>query len=106
MTARRLGIPSATTFDYEWAWLQHQLGCRAATKVVVPASIPPERLSRYGAVPPKLLQYAGLKEEYYLADFGEIAVARLGDRLRGLDSERKQKLRDARRSKSSIQNEH
>jgi uncharacterized protein len=69
MTARRLGIPSATTFDYEWAWLQHQLGCRAATRVVVPESIPPERLARYGAKPPKLLQYPGLKEEYYLADF-------------------------------------
>ncbi|HET8605937.1 MAG TPA: DUF354 domain-containing protein [Gaiellaceae bacterium] len=69
MTARRLGIPSATTFDYEWAWLQHQLGCRAATRVVVPDTIPPERLARYGAVPPKLLQYEGLKEEYYLADF-------------------------------------
>jgi hypothetical protein len=69
LTAKRLGIPSATTFDYEWAWLQHQLGCRAATKVVVPESIPPERLARYGAVPPKLQQYPGLKEEYYLADF-------------------------------------
>jgi uncharacterized protein len=69
MTARRLGIPSATTFDYEWAWLQHQLGCRAATKVVVPESIPVDRLARYGATPPKLLQYAGLKEEYYLSDF-------------------------------------
>jgi predicted glycosyltransferase len=69
MTARRLGIPSATMFDYEWAWLQHQLGCRAATKVVVPESIPVERLRRYGAVPPKLLRYRGLKEEYYLADF-------------------------------------
>ena len=45
MTARRLGIPSSTTFDYEWAWLQHQLGCRAATRVVVPESIPPERLA-------------------------------------------------------------
>jgi uncharacterized protein len=53
MTARRLGISSATTFDYEFAWLQHQLGCRAATKVVVP----------------KLVQYEGLKEEYYLSDF-------------------------------------
>ena len=31
MSARRLGIPSATTFDYEWATLQHRLGCRAAT---------------------------------------------------------------------------
>src|SRR5216110_1482082 len=69
ISARRLGIPSSTTFDYEWAWLQHQLGCRAATKVVVPDSIPAERLARYGARPPKLLQYPGLKEEYYLADF-------------------------------------
>jgi predicted glycosyltransferase len=69
LTARRLGIPSSTTFDYEYAWLQHELGCRAATKVVVPESIPPERLARYGARPPKLLAYPGLKEEYYLADF-------------------------------------
>jgi predicted glycosyltransferase len=69
MTAKRYGIPSATTFDYEFAWLQHQLGCRAATRVVVPDAIPPERLAKYGAEPPKLLQYAGLKEEYYLADF-------------------------------------
>jgi uncharacterized protein len=69
MTARRLGIPSSTTFDYEWAWLQHQLGCRAATRVVVPDSIPAERLATYGAKPPKLQQYPGLKEEYYLSDF-------------------------------------
>src|SRR5436189_3623838 len=69
MTARRLGIPSATTFDYEWAWLQHQLGCRAATRVVVPEAIPPERLERYGVEPPKLRRYPGLKEEYYLSDF-------------------------------------
>jgi predicted glycosyltransferase len=69
MTARRLGVPSSTTFDYEWAWLQHQLGCRAATKVVVPDAIPPQRLATYGTKPPKLLQYPGLKEEYYLADF-------------------------------------
>jgi predicted glycosyltransferase len=69
LTARRLGIPSSTTFDYEFAWLQHQLGCRAATRVVVPEAIPPERLERYGTRPPKLAQYPGLKEEYYLADF-------------------------------------
>jgi predicted glycosyltransferase len=69
LTARSLGIPSATTFDYEFAWLQHQLGCRAATRVVVPDAIPPERLARYGARPPKLRTYPGLKEEYYLADF-------------------------------------
>ena len=69
MTARRLGIPSSTTFDYEFAWLQHQLGCRAATRVVVPEAIPPERLERYGVGPEKLRRYPGLKEEYYLADF-------------------------------------
>ena len=69
MTARALGIPSSTTFDYEFATIQHQLGCRAATFVVVPESIPPERLERYGVRPPKLRRYEGLKEEYYLADF-------------------------------------
>ena len=69
ITARRLGIPSSTTFDYEWAWLQHQLGCRAATRVVVPEAIPPERLRRYGVHEPKLRRYPGLKEEYYLSDF-------------------------------------
>ena len=42
ITARRLGIPSSTTFDYEFATLQHQLGCRAATRVVVPDAIPPD----------------------------------------------------------------
>ena len=69
LTARALGVPSSTTFDYEFATLQHQLGCRAANLVVVPDSIPPARLERYGVRPPKLRQYPGLKEEYYLADF-------------------------------------
>jgi predicted glycosyltransferase len=75
ITARRLGVPSSTTFDYEWAWLQHQLGCRAATKVVVPDTIPPNRLRPYGVDESKLLQYEGLKEEYYLADFEPDAAA-------------------------------
>jgi predicted glycosyltransferase len=69
LAARRLGIPSATTFDYEFANVQHQLGCRAASRVVVPEAIPPSRLERYGVRPPKLVRYPGLKEEYYLADF-------------------------------------
>jgi uncharacterized protein len=69
LSARRLGIPSATTHDYEFATLQHHLGMRAATKVVVPESIPVERLERFGVKPPKLLRYPGLKEEYYLSDF-------------------------------------
>ena len=69
LSARRLGIPSATTHDYEFATVQHQLGMRAATKVVVPESIPLERLARLGVRPPKLERYPGLKEEYYLSDF-------------------------------------
>ncbi|HYZ19511.1 MAG TPA: DUF354 domain-containing protein [Gaiellaceae bacterium] len=69
ITARRLGIPSATTHDYEFATLQHHLGDRAATRVVVPEAIPAERMARFGVRPPKLLQYPGLKEEYYLHDF-------------------------------------
>ncbi|HEX2044168.1 MAG TPA: DUF354 domain-containing protein [Gaiellaceae bacterium] len=69
LAARLLGIPSATTFDYEWATAQHQLGCRPARRVLVPEAIPPARLERYGVRPPKLRRYPGLKEEYYLADF-------------------------------------
>jgi predicted glycosyltransferase len=69
LTARALRIPSSTTFDYEFATVQHQLGCRAANFVVVPDAIPPDRLKRYGVRPPKLRRYEGLKEEYYLADF-------------------------------------
>jgi predicted glycosyltransferase len=69
LCARSLGIPSATAHDFEWATLQHHLGLRAATRVVFPDAVPPERLARYGARPPKLVQYPGLEEEYYLAGF-------------------------------------
>jgi hypothetical protein len=67
--ARALGFPAATMFDYEWASLQHHANCRLARRVLVPDAIPAERLARYGARPPKLVRYPGLKEEYYLADF-------------------------------------
>ena len=66
---RLLRIPNTTMFDYEWATLQHNVICRLATRVLVPEAIPPERLRRYGARPPKLVRFPGLKEEYYLADF-------------------------------------
>jgi predicted glycosyltransferase len=69
LAARSLGVPSATAHDYEWATLQHQLGLRAATRVVFPDAVPPQRLARYGVRPPKLVQYPGLEEEYYLAGF-------------------------------------
>jgi uncharacterized protein len=68
VAAKLLRIPSATAFDYEWATAQHQVNCRLARSVVVPDAIPPERLERYGARG-KIHAYAGLKEEYYLADF-------------------------------------
>jgi predicted glycosyltransferase len=68
VAAFALRIPSATMFDYEWAAVQHQVNCHLAKAVVVPDAIPPERLDRYGAKG-KLRPYAGLKEEYYLADF-------------------------------------
>ena len=69
LVARSLGIPGSTAHDYEYATLQHQLGLRAARRVVFPDAVPPARLARYGARPPKLVQYPGLEEEYYLADF-------------------------------------
>jgi uncharacterized protein len=68
VAAALLRIPSSTMFDYEWATVQHNVNCRLARTVVVPDAIPPERLYRYGARG-KVRGYAGLKEEYYLADF-------------------------------------
>ena len=67
--ARLLRFPNTTMFDYEWATLQHSLNCRLATRVLVPDAIPAERLEDYGARPPKLVRYPGLKEEYYLSGF-------------------------------------
>ncbi|HEX3392653.1 MAG TPA: DUF354 domain-containing protein [Solirubrobacteraceae bacterium] len=68
VAARLLRIPCSTTFDYEWAAVQHHVNCRLCQAVVVPDAIPPARLARYGASG-KIHAYAGLKEEYYLADF-------------------------------------
>jgi predicted glycosyltransferase len=84
VAAKLLRVPSATSFDYEWAAAQHQVNCRLARAVVVPDAIPPERLERYGARG-KIHAYPGLKEEYYLADF-EPDPAVLGEL--GLDRER------------------
>jgi predicted glycosyltransferase len=70
VAARLHRIPASTAFDYEWARVQHTVNCRLAQAIVVPDVIPPERLAPYGATPAKLHPYAGLKEEYYLADFG------------------------------------
>lgn len=68
VAAALLRIPSSTSFDYEFATVQHSINCRLARAVVVPDAIPPERLYRFGARG-KLHRYPGLKEEYELADF-------------------------------------
>lgn len=62
-------IPAVNMFDYEFAIQQHNIGCRLARRVITPDAIPPSRLERFGVNGEKLLQYPGLKEEYYLADF-------------------------------------
>lgn len=62
-------IPSAQMQDYEFAGWQRQIAFRAARKVLMPDSIPLDRLRRIGAKERKLVRYPGLKEEYYLAGF-------------------------------------
>lgn len=69
LVARSLGVPSSYAFDYEFARVQHSLGCRAARRVIVPDAIPQERLERLGASRSKVRRYPGLKEEYSLAGF-------------------------------------
>ena len=80
-----LGIPEANMHDYEYAVMQHRVGCRLARRVIFPELVPPERLRRFGVTPEKLRQYPGLKEEYYLADFEPDTG--LPDAL-GIDAER------------------
>ncbi len=69
IAARALGVPEANMHDYEYAVMQHRVGCRLARRVIFPEFVPAERLRRFGVGPAKLRQYPGLKEEYYLADF-------------------------------------
>jgi predicted glycosyltransferase len=86
VAARLLRVPAATAFDYEWATVQHSVNCRLCRVVVVPKTIPEERLYRYGARG-KVRPYEGLKEEYYLAGFepDESVLGELGlDRSRPL----------------------
>ena len=73
-------IPAVNMFDYEFAIQQHHIGCRLAKRVITPDAIPPSRLTRFGVTGEKLLQYPGLKEEYYLADFAPdpTILSRLG----------------------------
>jgi predicted glycosyltransferase len=78
-------IPSVQMQDYEFAMWQRQIAFRAACRVLVPDSIPLDRLRKVGAKERKLVRYPGLKEEYYLAGF-EPDPAVLGEL--GLDREK------------------
>ncbi len=62
-------IPSVQMQDYEFGGLQRQIAFRQARRVLVPDSIPLERLRKVGARESKLVRFPGLKEEYYLAGF-------------------------------------
>jgi predicted glycosyltransferase len=78
-------VPSVQMQDYEFARLQRGIAFRLARRVLVPDTIPLERLARLGANGEKLVRYPGLKEEYYLAGF-EPDPAVLGEL--GLDREK------------------
>jgi uncharacterized protein len=64
-----LRIPSVQMQDYEFGGLQRKIAFRRARRVLVPDSIPLDRLRRIGAPERKLVRFPGLKEEYYLAGF-------------------------------------
>ena len=86
VAAALLRIPGATAFDYEWAACSTTSTAGSAVRSSCP------RRSRRSASPAtarrgKLRRYAGLKEEYYLADFEptEAVLDELGlDRARPL----------------------
>ena len=68
IASRMLEIPAVDMFDYEFATLQHTSAAHPRG-----ASWRPRRSRPSGSPlrrrPRKLIQYPGLKEEYYLADF-------------------------------------
>src|SRR5919205_51097 len=68
LAARVLGIKTITLMDYEHQPANH-LAFRFASRVIVPASFPAERLRAYGARAGKVRRYHGTKEDVYLADF-------------------------------------
>lgn len=69
VVSRLLGIPLCQMNDYEFAGLQRRIAFRAAALVLAPDAIPVEAMEKAGARADRLFRYAGLKEDYYLADF-------------------------------------
>ncbi len=76
VVSRMLKVPHVTIFDYEWAATMHRMNCRYSWRVMTPDSIPAERLDPYH-VAGKLVQYPGLKEDYYLPTYDFDAGIRL-----------------------------
>ena len=68
LAARALRMRSVTLMDYEYQPANH-LAFRMASRIIVPASFPAERLRTYGARVGKVRRYHGTKEDVYLADF-------------------------------------
>jgi len=68
LAARVLGLKTITMMDYEHQPANH-LAFRFASRIIVPASFPAQRLRRYGARVGKVRRYHGTKEDVYLADF-------------------------------------
>jgi len=68
LAARVLGLKTITMMDYEHQPANH-VAFRFASRIIVPASFPAERLRRYGARVGKVRRYHGTKEDVYLADF-------------------------------------
>ena len=68
LAARGLGIKTVTLMDYEHQPANH-LAFRLASRIIIPASFPAERLRAFGARAGKVRRYHGTKEDVYLADF-------------------------------------
>jgi uncharacterized protein len=68
LAARALRIRTVTLMDYEYQPANH-VGFRFASRIIVPASFPAQRLRSYGASVGKVRRYHGTKEDVYLADF-------------------------------------
>ena len=81
LAARVLGLRTITLMDYEYQPANH-LAFRFASRVIVPASFPEQRLRRFGARARKVRRYHGTKEDVYLADFQ--ADPSFGAQLSGL----------------------
>lgn len=66
LASRLLGVPSVTMYDYEW--VDARLFNRFCSAILMPGAIDDARCREAGLDPRRVVHYAGLKEELYLAD--------------------------------------